>query len=419
MNHSKKLLLIILILLPPLLKAQPLTLDSAYQLARKNYPLIRQRELIKQTSDLTVENLNKGYLPQIAVNGQGTYQSEVTRINIPLPGISVDPLSKDQYKITADVNQLVYDAGTIKEQKNIQQLNSVTEEQKLEVELYKLRERINQLYLGILLTDEQTEQAKLVKADLLNGIAKLQAQVENGTAFRSGLNSLKAEALKADQRIIELTSNRESLVNILSVFIGVQLPKDVALVKPVATSVSSDIARPELQLYTLQQSLVDHQDKLLKAKNRPKASAFVQGGYGRPGLNMLKNEFDWFYITGVRLNWSLSGLYTYKNDKQLININKRTIELQKETFLLNTNSQLVQQQAEINKYEQLIATDQQIIELRKSVKDAALAQLENGVITSGDYLREVNAEDQARLTLITHQLQLLQAKINYQTITGK
>jgi outer membrane protein TolC len=419
MNHPKKLLLIILVLLPPLLKAQPLSLDSAYQLARKNYPLIKQRELIKQTSDLTIENLNKGYLPQIAVNGQGTYQSEVTRINIPLPGISVDPLSKDQYKITADVNQLIYDAGTIKEQKSIQQLNAVTEEQKLAVELYKLRERINQLYLGILLTDEQTKQAKLVKADLLNGIAKVQAQVENGTALRSGLNSLKAEALKADQRIIELTSNRESLVNILSVFIGVQLSKDVELVRPVPPSVSSDIARPEIELYTLQQSLIDHQDKLLTAKNRPKASAFVQGGYGRPGLNMLKNEFDWFYITGVRLNWSLSGLYTYKNDKQLININKRTVELQKETFLLNTNSQLVQQQAEINKYEQLIATDQQIIELRKSVKDAALAQLENGVIMSGDYLREVNAEDQARLTLITHQLQLLQAKINFQTITGK
>ena len=419
MNVIKQTLLIVSIACCCNAMGQALTLDSAYRLARNNYPLIKQRELLKQTADITIDNINKGYLPQISFNGQATYQSDVTKIDIPIPGLAINPLSKDQYRVTADVNQLLYDGGALREQKNVQQLNAVTEEQKLEVELYKLRDRINNLFMGILLTDEQIIQAQIMKADLENGIKKVEAQVENGTAFRSNLNSLKAESLKADQRIIELVSNRESLINILSVFVGKELPKDIVFEKPFSPGINNEIARPELELFTAQEKLIDHQNKLLKAKNLPRASAFLQSGYGRPGLNMLKNQFDLFYITGLRFNWSLNGLYTFKNDKQLINISKRNIEIQKETFLLNTNSLLVQQRSEIKKYEQLISTDNQIIDLRKSVKEAALAQLDNGVITSSDYLREVNAEDQSRLTLITHRLQLLQEKLNYQNITGK
>ncbi len=309
--------------------------------------------------------------------------------------------------------------SSLLEQKTIQQLNAKAEARKLEVELYKLRDRINQLFLGVLLMDEQIKQASLIKTDLENGIKKTEAQVANGTAFRSSLNLLKAESLKADQRIIELSSTKESLLGTLSTFMGKQLPNDVGLEKPLLPAFTTEISRPELAMYDAQSELTEHQKNLIKAKNLPRASLFAQGGYGRPGLNMLKNEFDWFYITGLRVNWSLSSLYTYKNEKKLVDISKQSLDLQKQSFLLNINSQLPQQQSEINKYTKLLETDMQILDLRKSVKEAALAQLENAVITSNDYLKEVNAEDQARITMITHQLQLLQAKINYQTITGK
>jgi outer membrane protein TolC len=158
---------------------------------------------------------------------------------------------------------------------------------------------------------------------------------------------------------------------------------------------------------------------LIAARNLPKASAFLQGGYGRPGLNMLSDEFDAFYITGLRLNWSLGGLYNLKRDKKLININRQKVELQKENFVLNTQSALKQQSAEINRYADLVASDQAIIEIRRKITEAAKAQLENAVITANDYLREVNAEDQARQAMATHKLQLLQAQINFQITTGK
>jgi outer membrane protein TolC len=419
-----KRLLIVLLIMPAILYAQEqsLSLQKAYELAQQNYPLIKQRELIKQTTDYTIENLGKGFLPQIYLSGQATYQSEVTEVNLrSVPGIIVQPLSKDQYKILADVNQLIYDGGVIKQQKNIQQLSDDLEQQKVEVELYRLKERINQLFLGVLYLDEQLKQVDLIKADLNNGIKRVEAQVNNGVAFKSNLNVLQAELLKADQRAIELKASRKGFIDVLSLFINQPLSADTKLGRPDmdGSVLGNDIQRPELKLYSTQEKLLGGQFRLADSRNRPRASLFFQGGYGRPSLNFFKNEFDFFYTTGVRLNWSLGGLYTQKREKKIIELNQKTVDIQKEVFLFNTNTQLKQQQSEVEKLQRLIATDTEIIDLRTKVKDAAKAQLENGVITANDYLREVNAEDLARQTLISHQIQLLQAQINYQTISGK
>lgn len=399
---------------------QKLSLAEAYDLSQKNYPAVKQKDLVKRTAAISVENLQKGFLPQFSLSGQATYQSDVTKIPVSLPGLSIESPSKDQYKLVADVSQLIYDGGMTKEQKALQQLNATVEDQKVEVELYKLRERINQLYLSILYLDEQLKQVDLVKADIQTGIKRVEAQVQNGVAFKSNLNMLKAELLKTEQRSIEVKASKKGLVDALSLFIGQELGESVQLEKPVSASVVTiEIVRPELKLYSEQQKFIGQQEKLITTKNLPKASLFAQGGYGRPGLNMLLNDFDFFYIGGIRLNWSLGGLYTKKKEKELVSINKKMVEVQKETFLLNTNSLLKQQQAEIDKLQKLVVSDNEIISLRKSVTDAAKAQLENGVITANDFLKEVNAEDQARQTLITHQVQLLQAQINYQTILGK
>lgn len=397
-----------------------LTLQQAYDLARQNYPMIKQKDLVRQTASLNIENLGKGYLPQFTISGQATYQSDVTSVPITIPGIKIEEPSKDQYKIQAELSQLVYDGGNTAAQKNVQNANALVEDQKAEVELYKVKDRINQLYLGILLLDEQLKQVELVKKDVQLGIQKVEAQVKNGTAFRSSQLTLEAELMKNDQRAIELKANRKGLVDVLSLFINRPLPATVQLDMPAvaATVAQESIVRPELKLYTYQDNLFKVQDQLISAKNRPRTSLFVQGGYGRPALNMLKNEFELFYIAGVRLNWGLGGLYTTKRERELISVNQKMVNVQRELFMLSTNTQLKQQQAELDKLQQLIQSDQQIIGIRTQVKEAANAQLTNGVISANDYLREVNAEDQARLTMIAHQLQLLQTQINYRTLSG-
>ncbi len=420
-NVKKRLLIFVFI--PGALAAQEsqLTLDDAYTQAQMNYPVIKQKDLVRQTAELNISNLSKGNLPQLSFNGQASYQSDVTKVSVPVSGIKIPTPQKDQYKITADISQVLFDGGTIKEQKVMQQLNAGVEEQKVEVELYKLKERINQIYLGILYLDEQLKQLDLVKQDIQIGMKRVEAQVNNGVAFKSNLNVLKAELLKTNQRVIEIRASRKGYVETLGLFLNKTLDENIVLEKPAEQKVSAindSIQRPELKLYNNEIKLYEQQNKVIQSKNLPKASLFFQGGYGRPGLNMLDNQFDLFYISGVKLNWPVSNLYTKKKEKQLVKVNQQIVDTKKETFLLNTNTQLKQQQSDIEKLEQLIATDKEIIEIRASVKDAARAQLENGVITANDYLREINAEDQARQALITHELQLLQATINYKTISG-
>ena len=398
-------------------QSNSITLDSCYFLARQNYPLIKQHELISKTSGFTLQNISKGFLPQININGQATYQSDVTQLPKTIPGVPV--LTKDQYKIYAEIDQLVYDGGLINAQKKIQEANTVVDQQKLEVELYKLKDRINQLYFGILLIDEQLKQNGLMKNDLQLALDKINAQIENGTALRSNADILKAELLKVNQQTIELNSNRKAFTEMLGLFINRSLDESLVFVKPENIIPSREIKRPELLMFDSQSKFFDEQKTLLAARNRPKLSFFVQGGFGKPAFNILSNSFDPFYIGGLRLSFPLTGFYSLKNDRALIDLNNKNIEVQKETFLFNTNIAVKQQNADIVKFQQFLKTDDEIILLRTNVKKAALAQLENGIINSSDYLREVNAEDNARQNKILHQIQLLMAEYNEQNTVGE
>jgi outer membrane protein TolC len=415
--------LILVVLAPQLLKAQgreSLSLSEAIQLAQSHYPMLGQKDLVQLTENLSTQNINTAFLPQPTISGQATYQSDVTGLSLPIPGFSIPSPQKDQYRMVAGVEQLVYDGGMVKTQKEIQQLNTAVEQNKVEVELYGLKTRINQLYFNVLLQEELLKQNELVSKNIQAGIAKVEPQVQNGNMLRSNLLVLQAERLQVKQKNIEITAARKGLLEMLSIYIGQPLPVNLHLQKPPGTWVADTLLlRPELQLFQSQSDLVAGQRNLIRSRNLPKANAFFQGGYGRPGLNLLSNEFKPFYIAGFKVNWPLGGLYTSGREKKLAVISQQTIDLQKQTFLLNTSSQLQQQQADIDKYEALLATDKEIIELRRQVTESAKAQLENAVITSNDFLIQVNAEDSARQAMILHELQWLQAQVNYLIISGK
>lgn len=397
---------------------QTLTIENCYALASEHYPLAKQRELILKSRDYSIENISKGYLPQVNIVGQASYQSEVTQVPIQLPNTAIPVLDKDQYKIYGEINQVVYDGGMIKQQKLSQESKSLVEAQKLEVELYKLKERINDLYFGILLVNEQLRQNALKKDDIALGIKKTEAQLANGTVFRSSLDILKAEYLTVSQQTLTLLSNKKAYLNMLALFLNKPLDDNTLLVTPVPPVLSTQNNRPELGLFEQQTKNIDIQQQAITIKNIPKLNLFFQGGMGKPALNMLSNDFEAYYIGGIRLNWSLFGYYTQRKEKDLLNINKEDISIQKETFLFNTNYQLQQQNEEISRLSGYLISDQEIISLRGSIKKAALAQLENGVSTTSDYLREVNAEDTARQNKILHQIQLLAAQYKVRLTQG-
>lgn len=396
-----------------------LKLEEAQARAAANYPLLRQKALAQQQAQLNVSNLQKNLLPQVSLGAQATYQSEVTQLPIKLPNITVDPLSKDQYRALLDVNQLIYDGGVIRQQQSLQRMGEKIASQQVAIELQKLRERINQIYLGALLLEHQLGQTAIVEKDLQAGLSRIKAQVSNGTAVKAAQASIEAELIRNQQRAIEISFSKQGLLEVLAVWMGDTTGVQYQLQKPAEQIAAAEISRPELTYFMLQDSVYQLQNKLVDQKAAPKLSAFAQGGYGRPGLNMLKNEFAFFYTTGLRLQWSISSLYTNKQEKELTRISSRMNEVQKDQFMLQTNAALRQQLAEINKYKQLLSTDQQLIGLRVKVKETAAAQLENGLITPADYVREVQAEDQARQNALIHEMELLQAIIQYNTISGK
>lgn len=400
------------------MNAQTLTLQQCYQLARENYPLIKRNDLLAKSKDYTVENASKAWLPQINILGQATYQSDVTQLPIKLPNATVEPLSKDQYKVFADINQTIFDGGMISNQKKIAELQSQTEIQKNEVELEKLKDRINQLFFGIIQTDEQINQLDLSKSDLQNGLKKAEAQLKYGTILRSNVDVLKAQLINIEQQQIELKSLKSSFIKMLSFFTNKNLDENTQLEKPEKLLLTNENNRPELKLFDLQKQLSESQKSLIKSKNLPKLGAFLQAGYGKPGLNMLKNEFDTFFIGGIKLNIPISGFYTKSNELALIDNQQQDIDIQKENFLFNQKFSMIQNSNDLEKIQKLIDKDIEIISLRESIKKASLAQLENGVINTNDYLREVNAEEQAKISKIKHEIQYLLTQYNLKTQLG-
>lgn len=411
----------LMLLSSPVIIAQQgnsLNIDSCYAMAERNYPLVNQYALIEKSKDYSVSNVSKGYLPQFGISGQATYQSDVTEIPISLPNVTFPEISKDQYKIYAEVTQPLTDLLTVKHNKELVKANAETERKKVEVEFYKLKERINQLYFGILLIDAQIQQAELMKKDIQAGLDKTNTAIENGIALKSNADILKAELLKANQRTIEFNAMRQGYTDMLSLFINQTIDETTVFEKPLVIALSTTINRPELNLFETQKKVFDIHDKLITAKNLPRFSLFLQGGYGRPALNFLDNDFSAYYIGGVRLNWNISGLYTYGKEKKNLAINKDLISVQEDLFLFNINLTLKQQNAEITKLQELIATDDDIIQLRENVKNATKNQLENGTATTNDYISHINAEDQAKQNRLLHQIQLLMAQYNHKTTTG-
>jgi outer membrane protein TolC len=397
---------------------ETLTLDECYRMARENFPLTKQRELIARSKQYSLSNAAKGILPTITINGQDSYQSDVTDIPVASPEANIEELSKHQYKIYGEVAANLYDGGAIRNQKQFHKATARIDEQELEIQLYELRERINEMYFGILLLDAQLKQNELLKEDLRRGILRTDARIANGVALKTSADILQAEYLQADQKTIEMQASKKAFRDMLGLMVGIALSDSTILELPMPLVINETISRPELTLYDYQRDAIDIQNKMLVTRNRPKLSLFFQGGYGRPALDMLDNSPQPYYITGLRLNWTISNFYTAKKDKALLSIDQMNIDLQKQTFLFNTKLKLQNRNGEINKLRNVLASDEQIISLREKIKNTASAQLENGVINSNDYLREVTAEDQARQNKILHEIQLLLAQYKLQTEAG-
>ena len=391
------------------------TLEECQQAAERNYPLIRQYGLIENTTELTVTNIQKGWLPQVSASAQATLQSDVTAFPDQIQkvyqtmGIDMQGLKKDQYRVGIDVQQTVFDGGAIKNQKEIARQQGKVQAAQNEVHLYNVRKRVNEMYFGLLLINEQIALNKDLQRLLEQNEKKLASMVKGGTAAESDYLNVKAERLNVAQQMTGLQAQRQALVRMLSAFCGIEVKQIVR--PPLTPPVGGGNARPELKAIDAQLKLADAQEKALNAALMPKLGVFAQGYYGYPGYNMFEDmmsrKFSWNGMIGARLSWNIGALYTRKNDKAKLNIQRLMFNVQRETFLFNNNLEQIQQNENIECYKKLMADDEEIISLRSSIRKAAESKLSHGIIDVNDLVKEINNENAAKVHGRVHEIEML------------
>jgi outer membrane protein TolC len=420
----KKCFIIGLLLFTNYLFAQQsdtISIQTCYELARTNYPLSKQIDLNNRNNQLRLKNLSKNYLPQMNINAQASYQSDVTEMIVNIPNINMPTMDKDMYKATLDINQVIFDGNSTLYQKYVEKASLQTDQQSLEVELNKIKDRINQIYFNIILMQQNENLLNNVLSELNSRLKKVEASVKNETALQSNADVIKAEIFNTEQKIIEASENKKSAMKMLELYISKPVSESSVFILPDFTvnPLSFENTRPEMILYDLQKNKFDASKKLSNSKLIPKLSAFGQAGVGKPGYNMLLNEFKPFYMIGAKLTWNFWNWNQTSNEKKIFDIQKNIVDAQKETFDKNIRIAAQKDISDIQKFQSLIAKDNEIINLRKNIVKSFSSQLENGVITSTEYVTELNNETQAKLNLELHKVQLQMAKVNYLNNLGK
>ena len=408
------------LLLPFFATAQEkLTLEGCYALANTNYPLTKQTDLLKQKSDLDINVINIGKLPKIDLNAQATYQSDVTKLPISLPNVTVNPAKKDQYRATFDVNQLLYNGGLIDANAKLKTLQTKTQQQEVEVNLYQIKTQINQLYFSVLLLQNQKAILLSKQDQLISKINEVKTGVKFGAILPASEKVLEAEKLKINQQLVSIQFDKKRLLENLSALTFSTIDQNTILVQPIISiDFNLENNRPELKLFELQKEQIEDSKTIISKNKLPKINAFGQAGYGNPGLNMLDNSFQTFYMVGLKANWNVFDWNKAKTEKQLLSVSEAMVTTEKETFLLNNKLQLQVMENEILKTEGIIKSDSEIIALREDVVKSMDSQLKNGVITSSEYLVEFTNLYEAKINQKMHEIQLDLAKANYQISKG-
>ena len=396
---------------------QKITLSECYELANKNYPIAKQTTLLQQKLLFERNVVSKAKLPKIDLNAQATYQSAVTQLPVQLPNLTINALNKDQYRATVDVNQLIYNGGLIDSNMRLKEAEAKLQQQKVVINLYQLKSKINFFYISTLLLQERIG-LLIAKQDLLlSKLKEMRSAVKNGAILQSSEQILDAEVLKIQQQIDELRSDKIKMIGNLALITETMFDENSMLVKPIFTEYKKGL-RPELDFFDYQKEQLDISKEVISKSTSPKLNVFAQAGYGNPGLNMLNNSFEAFYLAGLKLNWNVFDWNKSKSEKEAIEVAKQIVGTEKESFKLTTKMQLQELEMEIRKTQGLIATDYQIIQLREKIIKSIDAQFKNGVITSAEYLIELTNLYEAKINQKVHELQLDLAQANYQVVKG-
>ncbi|MCU0371721.1 MAG: TolC family protein [Ignavibacteria bacterium] len=397
------------------------SLKECYNLAYKNYPEAKQTGLYSSSNELKMRNLNINYYPQITFKGLASYQSDVTKIVSNVPFFQPADPPKDRYQVTMDVSQLIYDGGNTSAFRDVETAQMLLDQQKVEVDLYSLRTKINDLYFSVILLQEKQKIYETLRDDILIKIKEVESKVKNEALTPSNLYSLQAQLIQTEQEIASVKFDKQASVKMLGELIGPDISSETVFSQPETGNIEFDnnfSNRPEYRLFDIQKKQMSALDEVTDSRIIPKISAFGTAGYGKPGLNLLEDAYEPFYMVGLNLSWTPVTWGRNSNEKQINTIRKNIIENQRETFDKNLKVVLEKHKSDISKFEDLLIKDREVLSLREKIISSVYSQFLNGTVTSTVYITELNNKTQSELVLKTHIIQLLQSKINYLTAKG-
>ena len=423
----KRFLILFFFLIPVfrVIAQDTITLDYCYRQAEKNYPLAKQTNLYEASNDLRIKNLNKNYLPSLNLNASASLQSDVTSVSLNLPknfpAVSFPSPDKDQYKVTLDVNQSIYDGNVTSYQKKIEKFNLQADQKNVGIQLYQLKDQVNQLYFTIFFLQENENLLKNSREKIEAKRKEMRSSVENGTQLQASVDVLDAEIIQIDQQLAGISTDRSATFKMLSELISAPVSESAHLKLPDITisAFNYENHRLEYELFDVQQGRINLMKNMVTSKWNPKIFAFGQAGYGKPGFNMLSNDFTTFWIFGGKLTWNFWNWNQNKNEKKSYDIQNQIVLTQKETFDKNLRITAEKNLSEIIKLSDMLSKDEELINLRTRITKTASSQLDNGVITSSDYISRINEEIQAEMNKELHRIQLVRAKLNYLFTLGK
>ncbi len=398
-----------------------LNIEQCRQWAVEHHPSYQQFDLIDQSNELKIKNLNKNHLPEMNVLGQASYQSDVTKVPISTPQFPMKPVSKDWYKLYLDVNQVIWDGGITKDNKLLQQSDNQIDRQNLELSLYDLKKQVDMVFFNILLIKKNTKILDIHQADVKARLKDVESAVANGVSLSANADILNAELLKTEQQQDQLNIAMNTAYTILSQLTGREISSGTPLEMP-QPQISLDMngkSRLEYQLFSYQDQKLDAMKKLSSSFLMPKFSGFGQAGFGRPAFDMLNNNLKGYYIFGARLSWNFWNWNKTRNEKQIINLNKKILNSNVESFSQGLNIELANKMSEVLKYQKLIEKDEAIVELHSKIVKTYASELKHGIITATEYLTELTAETSASLNMELHKIQLINAKYEYLAAAGK
>lgn len=398
-----------------------ISLDYCFRLLSERNPVVRNKNISNEISDIRITNLTTNWFPEIGINAQANYNSETVDFNELMEGVpvTIPEIPLDQYKIWAEISQPVFDGGITSSRKKVERTAVAVEVQQTEIDLYNLKQKVLQVYFVLLLTEKNREILEVSLDELRTNIEVMHAGVDNGVVLSENLMAMEAEELKMEQMIDEVDFSRHTMINTLSVLIDSTLQADTHFSLPVAPEIlTSEAERPEIKLFDQQKAVFDANKRLITSSDLPKIFAFSQLAYGRPGFNMVSRDFHDYYSVGVGMKWNLLNYGDSRRQKKILDLQKDMVDIQRDSFDDQVSIQLQTEEDNIRKYTELLEKDDKILQLRKEITRTAFSKLSNGVLSSTDYLSEFNKEILAHLQLENHRLLKIQAVYNYLFIQG-